>query len=101
MIEIGQTVTWTSQAGGYSKTKAGKVLAIIEPEQEAYHRDFRFLTMPFRLIGVKEPVLDSRVKFDPCSSNRRVLVEVPRKSGTMDYYAPLLSVGEKQNEVSK
>jgi len=36
-FQIGDTVTWTSQAGGKSKTKIGKVIAIVQADIEVQY----------------------------------------------------------------
>ena len=113
MIEIGQTVTWTSQSGGHSKTKTGKVLGFIPANWFDYVHctttgEYSFMIQTSlgkrRIWGFR-----NRFKFDlrPTTADR-ILVEVrrlnkrgePTRSGVYDYYAPLLSVVEKQNEVT-
>lgn len=83
-IQIGQEVTWSSQAGSFWKTKTGKVLAIIP----ALGR------IPDNLIPADTP--NNRIKFD-CDTVLfdRVVVAVPRGKG-YDYYAPRLGIVERQ-----
>ena len=73
-LQPGQTVQWTSQAGGYEKTKNGRVLAII-PVNE-------------KLSDHLDCVPISRIKAQNHAIIDRVFVAVPRKSGIEDYYAP-------------
>lgn len=35
-FQIGERVTWTSQAGGHYKTKTGEIIALIEPGNVPY-----------------------------------------------------------------
>jgi len=73
---VGKVVTWTSQSQGSEKTKTGTVIAIIEPGEDA--RKYLPAGLP-----------KTRFKGDHFSTNRRVLVAVPRTSGNgCDYYAP-------------
>ncbi len=95
MPKPGQVVTWTSQSGGCSKTKTGKALAIL-PGRRPFSA-----SMLANLIGHVGTLPGSRIKFDDVSQNDRVLVEVPRKSGVCDYYAPLLTVIMRQNPGAK
>jgi hypothetical protein len=37
-FEVGDIVTWTSQAHGYSKTKTGKVIEVVEPRRDPKNR---------------------------------------------------------------
>ncbi len=99
MIEIGQQVTWTSQAGGNSKTKTGKVLAIIKANAFGLRANaFYVLCQALREKFVLTKHLTSnQIKFQHISQVDRAIVEVPRKSGVMDYYCPRLSVVEKLN----
>ena len=81
---IGQQVSWTSQAGGYSATKTGRLLALVPPEAhiENIARD----------LGLTFGRSDRR--FDNWQSqNERALVAVTTgtaKKRTI-YYAPLVS----------
>gem|GEM_PF-3357571 len=103
---IGKTVTWTSQAGGHSKTKTGTVLAVIRAGNlpparwDSGAQQYRFSTQTSIFYRPR-----SAVKFDVYDVTRqnRLLVEVPRlnkkghETGSVDIYAPLLSVVLKQN----
>ncbi|MDT3416156.1 hypothetical protein QO009_002024 [Brevibacillus aydinogluensis] len=74
---VGDTVEWTSQAAGISKSKRGKVVAIIKPGEDAFMK-----TPPgtFR----------TQLKGQRYSLIPRALVEVPRggQSAKCDYYTP-------------
>jgi hypothetical protein len=74
---VGDTVEWTSQAGGITKTKRGKVLKFIPPERDAF-----MLTPPGTFL--------SQLKGQRYSLIPRALVEVPRgvQSAKCDYYTP-------------
>lgn len=75
-VKPGDTVTWTSQAGGVWKEKTGTVVAVV-PQQESVEN--------FLPAGVAK----SRVKGQSCSFWERVLVAVPRASGKRcDFYLP-------------
>lgn len=52
MFKIGDTVSWTSQAGGHRKKKIGKVIAVIQPnELPQYVIPKIFLqTAPYKLM---------------------------------------------------
>lgn len=39
VFHVGDTVEWTSQAGGYSKTKKGKVIAVIPPNVDPFRME--------------------------------------------------------------
>jgi hypothetical protein len=105
LVNIGQNVTWTSQANGSAKTKTGKVLVILKAGRPAYKvmppSSDQFRMVRFDMENRTLTVLRSHVRFDsyiPLSD--RVLVEVPRMgsgAGLHDYYAPSLKVIEKQN----
>lgn len=77
MIIAGCTVTWDSQAGGSWKTKTGKLLGYVQPEQDAKQ-------------WIPKLTPNSQIKFQSRSSIERAVVEVPRsgKSVLCDYYAP-------------
>ena len=79
------TVTWTSQSGGFTKTKIGTILTIVPPYQSAY------INIP------KEERYTNRVKAQDVSNFERAIVTVPRggKSKIVDYYIPRLSVLKK------
>jgi hypothetical protein len=100
LVSIGQSATWVSQANGSTKTKTGKVLAILNAGRPAY-KVMQPNMVRFQLEDRTLAVLRSHVKFDsliPLSD--RALVEVPRtgsEAGLHDYYAPSLKVIEKQN----
>jgi hypothetical protein len=100
LIAIGQNVTWVSQANGSTKTKAGKVLAILKAGQRAFKVDVQYMVV-FDLGDRTLTVLRSHLRFESqIPSTDRVLVEVPRtgsEAGLHDYYAPSLKVIEKQN----
>lgn len=79
-VHTGDTVKWTSQAGGSSLTKCGEVIAILAPNEDAQNY------LPANL-----PV--SRFKAQRTSLIERCLVAVPRPgSGLIDYYAPSIGV---------
>lgn len=79
-MNIGDTVSWISQAGGYSKEKIGVIVGFIPPNKSA---------VPLlNKLDVKVP--SSRVKFQSLSELDQVVVEVPcgGKSKITDFYAP-------------
>jgi hypothetical protein len=83
--KVGDTVTWTSQAGGCTKTKTGTVIAIAH------------VGTPYRKLGTYVPASapKSNRKFDDKFPDQaRYIIEVPRgtKSGVCDYYAPMVHV---------
>lgn len=83
-MEIGQTVTWTSQAMGCEKTKTGKILAVIPAGKSAK-----------TLIPVTAK--KSHIKFcNDISTFDRLLVEVPagKDESIKHYYTPKLSMIE-------
>jgi len=97
---IGKTVTWTSQAGGHSKTKTGTVLAVVRVNSFGLGAELHYtLLQALRRKHVNTSQLSSnQIKFDGGHATKdRLIIEVPRKSGVCDYYAPLLSVILKQN----
>lgn len=72
---LGKVVTWKSQAGGSVKEKTGKVIAINQINEDL-----------FRYIPKGTP--RSRIKAQQYNMvSDRYIVEVPRKSGLIDYYA--------------
>lgn len=84
-MEIGQTVTWTSQAMGCEKSKTGKVLAVIRAGQSAR-----------ALI----PATAKKSHIKGCkdiSQFDRILVEVPtgKNERIKHYYTPKLSMIER------
>lgn len=84
-MQIGQSVTWTSQAMGCEKTKTGEVLAIIPAGQSV---------KPFIPVSAKK----SHIKgCNDISQFDRVLVEVlAGKDGSIKhYYTPKLSMIER------
>lgn len=93
-IAVGETVTWTSQSGSYSKEKTGEVLAFVP----AWASARAFAPQAFQ-EGQR-----SRRQFDGSSSAvDRYIVEVPRTGAkgrklASYFYAPLASVVEKQNK---
>ena len=75
MKNIGDVITWTSQASGVLKVKTGKVIAIVCKDKKLSD------CIPF---GVPK----SRIKAQDTNwVSDRYVVEVPRKTGTIDYYA--------------
>lgn len=87
MIKPGDTVTWTSQASGSTKTKTGKVMAIVPAEANV-----------MKLIPGSAK--RSHIKIDmPKSIYNRVLIAVPTgKEGKIThYYAPKLSAFDSSN----
>ncbi|TCL40022.1 hypothetical protein EV210_101222 [Anaerospora hongkongensis] len=80
IIRVGDYVRWTSQAGGYAKTKEGDVIAIIPKLDDAS-----------KYIPPGAP--RCRMKFQYVNmAFDRVLVSVRRKSGSYDYYAPSINL---------
>lgn len=80
MIKVGDYVKWTSQSGGYEKTKEGDVIAIVPKLHDAT------LNIP------KEIVRTNKQKFQAVNMvYDRAVVAVRRKSGVYDYYAPSVS----------
>lgn len=84
-MEIGQTVTWTSQAMGCEKTKRGKVLAVISAGESAK-------------TLIPATAKKSHIKFcNDISKFDRLLVEVPtgKDESIKHYYTPKLSMIER------
>lgn len=82
---IGKKVVWTSQSQGSVKTKKGEVIAIINPQENAYK------WLPPNLPK-------SRFKGSQYSKLKRALVAVKRNEQTVDYYAPPLDwLNEDEN----
>lgn len=97
-IQIGDTVTWTSQAQGSVKEKTGIVLGFVGKGTKA--------NVILNVAGCK--ILGDRYHLIGRFSNPgialvdRYLVAVERvgkrgKTGTIDLYTPLASVIERQN----
>lgn len=86
-IPPGVDVEWDTHGPGGWKRKRGWVLGYVEPGANAY-------------MLVPQPWLEfkSRVRFQAVSAVPRYLVAVPRRSGRPDFYAPLASVLERDNE---
>lgn len=82
-LQPGQIVQWTSQAGGFEKTKFGRVLALIG-ENEQINKTLASIK------GILEDhfIPQSRLKAQNVAGIKRVLVGVKRKTGLEDYYAP-------------
>jgi hypothetical protein len=92
IFEPGTIVTWKSQAGGYTKVKTGKVIAIIPKNQDGYHQ------IPgFNDYYKQNSISYRRIKGQRCSQIVRYLVEVPRggRSVLCDYYFPNFSLVKK------
>ena len=84
-IKPGVIVMWDSQASGVFKIKRGKVLGIVNPEEDAYE-----------YVPPELRTKHSRVKGQRFSSIKRVAVEVPRENGRgCDYYFPRFSIIKK------
>ncbi|MEK3838668.1 hypothetical protein [Paenibacillus sp. FSL R7-0128] len=87
-IKVGNTVKWTSQSQGSTKTKQGIVHAIVPSDYNA---------MTFLPIGLKL----AQIKFDTWYTKfERFIIAVPRggKSQIVDYYCPrptMLRLGEE------
>ncbi len=77
-LQVGVTVEWSSQAGGWTRAKAGSIHAIVPPDQDA----FKF---------IPEGVARSRIKFDTRYANEpRYIVAVVR-GNAHDFYCPRTS----------
>ena len=83
-IQKGDSVTWTSQASGFTKTKVGTILAIVRPYEDAYGH------IPL------DDRHTSRVKGQRTSKLERALVIVPRIN---DYYIPRLRALRKVQSI--
>ena len=90
ILRPGTVVRWTSQAGGSFKEKAGRIVAFIGANEDAYE-------MLLQHLGTLPP--SCRMKFQRTSLVDRYLVEVPRntRAGGFDYYTPQAGVIHKQN----
>ena len=88
MINVGDTVTWESQARGSWVRKTGKVIAVVPPGESA-------------LGWVPVEAKKSHIKFDVDINMKgyRAVVAVTAGAygGLTHYYAPRLLVLEKQN----
>ncbi len=74
MKNIGDVITWRSQASGVVKVKTGKIVAIVRKNENL-----------FKFLPVDVP--RSRIKAQQYNMvSDRYVVEVPRMSGTIDYY---------------
>ncbi|WP_368272728.1 hypothetical protein [Enterocloster lavalensis] len=89
MINVGDTVTWESQAQGSWTSKTGKVIAVVPPGESA---------LGWVPAGTKK----SHVKFevDVYLKWDRAVVAVPAGAygGLTHYYAPRVSALEKRME---
>lgn len=77
MYQVGNKVTWTSQAAGGVKTKEGTVYAVVPANKCA--------------IDYLPAVSTAQVKFDSYyTAQERYIIAVPRggKSTKVDYYCP-------------
>lgn len=82
-MNVGDMVTWTSQAMGIWKEKRGQIIAIV-PAGESIEKVWP---------QAKEIPKARRKWADDISKNDRAIVEVPRASGRgCDYYAPRLAM---------
>lgn len=93
-FDVGDTIAWSSQAGGMAKTKKGRILAVIagnEPLDDVMRRRLGLVVKP------------SHVKAQGISLNLRYLIEVypsskrraPGRGMSQPdpvYYAPLVAV---------
>ena len=89
MINVGDIVTWESQAKGSWTRKTGKVIAVVPPGESA-------------LGWVPAEAKKSHIKFgvDIYLQGDRAVVAVPAGAygGLTHYYAPRVSALEKQEE---
>lgn len=84
-IMPGDKITWTSQAAGYTKTKTGIFLGVVNPEKDAY-----------KYVPRKLRDSSTRIKGQNHSSIVRAAVEVSRGVGKdSDYYFPRLTAIKK------
>lgn len=77
MYQVGDKVTWISQAGGWTKTKEGTVHAVVPANKCT--------------IDYLPSVSVAQVKFDTYyTAQERYIIAVPRggKSTKVDYYCP-------------
>lgn len=82
MKKVGDTLEWTSGAGGMDKMKKGEVIAIVPAGG----------SLKSALIGTGRDASRSAIKAQDVSDSDRYLVQVPRggKSIFFDYHAPLV-----------
>lgn len=85
-------VRWTSQAGGYTREKSGKVIAFVPAGKNVWQ------FMPYDHLELPK----SRIHFDVAAScEDRYLVGVVLGDGAVHYYAPRAHVLERQNPVGR
>lgn len=77
-LPIGSRLRWTSQAGGYSKTKEGEIFAVVPAGEDGFEPVWE----------VEPTAARSRIRFDRYSYNKaRYVVRVPGPR-LPRYYAP-------------
>lgn len=72
-FKIGDRVTWSSQAGGYSKQKSGIVVSVVPKGVPVFHHSWLAMTE----TGVHDRNLDSVRSRD----HESYIVHVPTKTG--------------------
>ena len=90
-IAIGKKVTWTSQSGGYGKTKTGEVLGRLENWEDLN------LVVDAWLKKKDVMISQSNVHGARISEASRYVVVIMSPKGHPHIYTPHVSVLERQN----